>query len=69
MCQVPSDAQIRAIDNESRQPPPRRHPMYTTESVKAEVSYRKERLTRDFHRANRSTRARRHLTHLFTRNA
>jgi hypothetical protein len=43
--------------------------VYTTESVKAEVSYRKERLTRDYRRANRSTRGRRHLAHLFTRNA
>ncbi|WP_269087203.1 hypothetical protein [Kribbella sp. ALI-6-A] len=42
--------------------------MHTTESVKAEVSYRTERLTRDFSRANRATRTRRHLTHLFTRN-
>jgi hypothetical protein len=69
MCRVPSDEQIRAIDNESRQQQPRRHLMYTTESVKAEVSYRKERLTRDYRRANRSTRGRRHLAHLFTRNA
>ncbi|MEV6285475.1 hypothetical protein [Kribbella sp. NPDC051770] len=43
--------------------------MFTTESVKAEVSYRSERLTRDFRRANRSSGSRRHLFHLFTRNA
>jgi hypothetical protein len=42
--------------------------MFTTESVKAEASYRKERLTRDFART-RKTGTRRHLVHLFTRNA
>ncbi|GAA1606616.1 hypothetical protein GCM10009789_71160 [Kribbella sancticallisti] len=41
--------------------------MFTTESVKAEVSYRKERLTRDFART-RKTGTRRHLVHLFNRN-
>jgi len=42
--------------------------MFTNESVKAEVSYRKERLTRDFRRVSRQSGTRRHLVHLFTRN-
>jgi len=41
--------------------------MYTTESVKAEVSYRRERLTRDYSRT-RKTGTRRHFVHLFNRN-
>ncbi|ADB35257.1 hypothetical protein Kfla_6254 [Kribbella flavida DSM 17836] len=43
--------------------------MFTTESVKAEVSYRRERLARDYRRTARTTGTRRHLVHLFTRNA
>jgi hypothetical protein len=44
--------------------------MFTTDSVKAEVSYRRERLARDYGhaRATRRTGARRHLVHLFTKN-
>jgi len=42
--------------------------MYTNESVKAEVSYRRERLARDF-RQHRTTGARRTLNHLFGRKA
>lgn len=42
--------------------------MFTNDSVKAEVSYRKERLSRDFRRT-RKTGTRRHLVHLFTRNS
>ncbi len=42
--------------------------MFTNESVKAEVDYRRERLSRDF-RQHRTTRARRNLVHLFGRKA
>ena len=42
--------------------------MFTNESVKAEVSYRRERLTRDYRRFSRKSGTRRHLVHLFTRN-
>ncbi|MFK4082503.1 hypothetical protein ACI2LF_00225 [Kribbella sp. NPDC020789] len=42
--------------------------MYTNETVKAEVAYRRERLARDF-RQHRSSGARRTLTHLFGRKA
>ncbi|MEI8407715.1 MULTISPECIES: hypothetical protein [unclassified Kribbella] len=42
--------------------------MYTNESVKAEVDYRRERLSRDF-RHHRTTRTRRNLVHLFGRKA
>ncbi|WP_272948889.1 MULTISPECIES: hypothetical protein [Kribbella] len=42
--------------------------MYFNETVKAEVAYRRERLSRDF-RQHRNTRARRNLVHLFGRKA
>ncbi len=42
--------------------------MFTNDSVKAEVSYRRERLTRDYGRTARRHTARRHLVHLFTKN-
>ncbi|WP_281388950.1 hypothetical protein [Kribbella qitaiheensis] len=42
--------------------------MFTTDSVKAEVTYRRERLTRDYGRTARRTGASRHLVHLFTKN-
>jgi hypothetical protein len=43
--------------------------MFTNESLKAEVDYRRERLSRDF-RPNRSTtRNRRNRIHLFGRKA
>ena len=42
--------------------------MYTNESVKAEVAYRRERLSRDF-RQHRSTGSRRTISQLFGRKA
>jgi hypothetical protein len=42
--------------------------MYTNASVKAEVDYRRERLSRDF-RQHRTTRSRRAISHLFGRKA
>lgn len=42
--------------------------MFTNDSVKAEVAYRRERLSRDF-RQPRTTGARRTLVHLFGRKA
>jgi hypothetical protein len=43
--------------------------MFTNESVKAEVDYRRERLSRDFRHHRTTTRNRRHLVHLFGRKA
>lgn len=43
--------------------------MYTNDSVKAEVSYRKERLTRDYRRTARQPGARRSIVHLFTKSS
>jgi hypothetical protein len=67
MCGPTSDEQIRGIGKEPTQPA-RRHQMYTNESVKAEVDYRRERLSRDF-RQHRNSRTRRNLVHLFGRKA
>ena len=68
MCRSSSDAQIRAIDRESMTSSQEAAEMFTNDSVKAEVSYRQERLTRDFRRT-RKTGTRRHLVHLFTRHS
>ena len=43
--------------------------MFSTESVKAEVDYRRQRLTRDYRRSSRQSGNRRHLVHLFTKKA
>ena len=45
--------------------------MYTNESVKAEVDYRRERLSRDFRQTQgaQRTRSRRTISHLFGRKA
>jgi hypothetical protein len=67
MCGSTSDEQIRGIDKESMRSSQEAAEMFTNDSVKAEVSYRKERLTRDFRRT-RKTGTRRHLIHLFTKN-
>lgn len=42
--------------------------MFSNASVKAEVDYRRERLSRDF-RQTRNTRNRRTISHLFGRKA
>jgi hypothetical protein len=42
--------------------------MFTNDSVQAEVSYRKERLTRDYQRSARKPGTRRSIVHLFTKN-
>jgi hypothetical protein len=42
--------------------------MFTNESVKAEVSYRRERLTRDYRRSTGKPVTRR-IVHLFTKSA
>ncbi|HWD78401.1 MAG TPA: hypothetical protein VG497_05960 [Kribbella sp.] len=42
--------------------------MFSNASVKAEVAYRRERLSRDF-RPHRETRGRRTISHLFGRKA
>jgi hypothetical protein len=67
MCGATSEEQIRGI---GRKPTPHQeeHQMHTNESVKAEVDYRRERLSRDF-RHHRSPRTRRNLVHLFGRKA
>ncbi|GAA1605021.1 MULTISPECIES: hypothetical protein [Kribbella] len=45
--------------------------MFTNASVKAEVDYRRERLSRDFrqHRGHSGNRGRRTISHLFGRKA
>ena len=66
MCGVTSDTQIRGVGRE-----PAAHQeedMYFNDSLKAEVDYRRERLSRDF-RQHRNTRTRRNLVHLFGRKA
>ena len=68
MCGPSSDEQVGAIDKEST-PTAGGTQMFTTDSVKAEVRYRRERLTRDYGRSARQTGTRRHLVHLFSRNA
>lgn len=69
MCRPTSGEQIGDIDKESRNPS-RRHTVFTTtQSVQAEVSYRQERIARDFRKSARagSHRGRRHHFHLFSR--
>jgi len=70
MCGATSDEQIEVIGREPRTgQQPEEHQMFTNESLKAEVDYRRERLSRDF-RPNRSTtRNRRNRIHLFGRKA
>ena len=43
--------------------------MYSNESVKAEVDYRRQRLARDYRQHRTTTRTRRNLVHLFGRKA
>jgi hypothetical protein len=43
--------------------------MFTNDSLKAEVDYRRERLSRDFRQHRTSSGTRRHLVHLFGRKA
>lgn len=67
MCGATSDEQIEGVgrkparDQEEQQ-------MFTNESVKAEVDYRRQRLARDY-RQHRTTPTRRNLVHLFGRKA
>lgn len=66
MCGVTSDEQIEGV---GRKPAPdQEESMYFNDSVKAEVAYRRERLSRDF-RQHRNPRTRRNLAHLFGRKA
>ena len=68
MCGVTSDEQIEGVgrkparDQEEQQ-------MFTNESVKAEVDYRRQRLARDYRQHRTTTRTRRNLVHLFGRKA
>ncbi len=41
--------------------------MFTNESVKAEVDYRRERISRDFRQHRTTSRTRRNRIHLFGR--
>ena len=66
MCGATSDEQIWGIGRKPTDT--KEQQMYTNESVKAEVDYRRERLSRDF-RHHRTTRTRRSLAHLFGRKA
>jgi hypothetical protein len=51
MCRPTSDEQIGAIDKESRNAAAGGNAMYSNQSIQAEVSYRQERIKRDFARA------------------
>jgi hypothetical protein len=67
MCGATSDEQIEGVGRE----PARNQEeqlMFTSESVKAEVDYRRQRLARDY-RQHRTTGTRRTLVHLFGRKA
>jgi hypothetical protein len=66
MCGPTSDEQIQGIGSEPTER--KEQAMFTNESVKAEVDYRRERLSRDF-RHHRTPRTRRNLAHLFGRKA
>ena len=66
MCGGTSDEQIEGI---GRKPTAHQEEhMFTNESLKAEVDYRRQRLARDY-RQHRTTRTRRNLVHLFGRKA
>lgn len=66
MCHPSSDEHSHGI---GRQPGNNQEePMYTNDALKAEVDYRRERLSRDFRRP-RTTGTRRHRIHLFSRKA
>ena len=67
MCGPTSDEQIYTCRQGAGSNQTEDH-MYTNASVKAEVDYRRERLSRDF-RQHRSTRNRRAISHLFGRKA
>ena len=66
MCGATSDEQIEGVGRKPTQN--QEEPMYTNESVKAEVAYRRERLSRDFRR-RQFPRTRRNLVHLIGRKA
>ena len=66
MCGATSDEQIEGVGR--RPAPTKEMQMFTNDSVKAEVDYRRQRLARDY-RQHRSTRTRRNLVHLFGRKA
>ena len=66
MCVPTSDEQITGV---GRKPAANKEKqMFTVDTAKAEVDYRRERLARDY-RHHRTTRTRRNLTHLFGRKA
>ena len=61
-----SDEQIKRVGREPAAD--QEEHMFTVDTAKAEVDYRRERLARDY-RQRRTTRSRRNLVHLFGRNA
>ena len=65
MCPPTSDEQIGVIDKESRNHQQEAAAMYTNQFVQAEVSYRQERLARDFHRFDRNSGTGGRRTHRF----
>lgn len=67
MCGATSDEQIEGVGREPARNQEEQQ-MFTSESVKAEVDYRRQRLARDY-RQHRTTRTRRNLVHLFGRKA
>ena len=67
MCGPTSDEQIEGVGREPALNQTEED-MFTNDSVKAEVAYRRERLSRDF-RQPRTTGTRRAIVHLFGRKA
>jgi len=67
MCGPTSDEQIEGVGRKPAPHRPEAH-MFTQDAVKAEIDYRRERLSRDF-RQHRTTGTRRSLAHLFGRKA
>jgi hypothetical protein len=66
MCGTTSDQEIEGVGRSRHTTT--EEDMYSNASVKAEVDYRRERLSRDF-RHHGTTRVRRNLAHLFGKKA
>jgi len=68
MCGATSDEQIEGVGRKPARNQEEQQ-MFTNESVKAEVDYRRQRLARDYRQHRTTTRTRRNLVHLFGRKA
>ena len=68
MCGATSDEQIEGVGRKPARNQEEQQ-MFTNESVKAEVDYRRQRLARDYRQHRTTARTRRNLVHLFGRKA